>query len=278
MTEQTNAPTTGEVIEAPSDTEGADEVTSLVAPSSLHHVTPASPLPLHSGAEMAQAFEAYHHLQAVLDASLTNSTIQIKGKLFRKKAYWRAIATSFGLTVEVVSEERIEHDVTDSDADVDWGYHVVYRAIAPSGRSTTGDGSCMRSEKISEEKGDSMATDHNVRGHAHTRAFNRAVSNLVGFGEVSAEEVQHERRTSSATTGYDVSTDERRITDPQRKRLYAIAKKHERDIDDIKMMLEAEYGYADSTEIQRKHYEGIITWIETDTEDAFAPLSQNEMP
>jgi hypothetical protein len=34
------------------------------------------------------------------------------------------------------------------------------------------------------------ATEHNVRSHAHTRAFNRAVSNLVGFGEVSAEEVE----------------------------------------------------------------------------------------
>jgi hypothetical protein len=34
-----------------------------------------------------------------------------------------------------------------------------------------------------------MQTVHNVRGHAHTRAFNRAVSNLVGFGEVSADEI-----------------------------------------------------------------------------------------
>ena len=33
------------------------------------------------------------------------------------------------------------------------------------------------------------ATEHNVRSHAHTRAYARAVSNLVGFGEVSAEEV-----------------------------------------------------------------------------------------
>jgi hypothetical protein len=44
------------------------------------------------------------------------------------------------------------------------------------------------------------ATDHNVRSHAHTRAFNRAVSNLVGFGEVSAEEV--ERDETSGQSGH----------------------------------------------------------------------------
>ena len=49
-----------------------------------------------------------------------------------------------------------------------------------------GDGSCFSSEK----RGRGQATVHNVRAHAHTRAFNRAVANLVGFGEVSAEEME----------------------------------------------------------------------------------------
>jgi hypothetical protein len=35
-------------------------------------------------------------------------------------------------------------------------------------------------------------TLHNTRSTAETRAFNRAVSNLVGGGEVSAEEVYTE--------------------------------------------------------------------------------------
>jgi hypothetical protein len=34
-----------------------------------------------------------------------------------------------------------------------------------------------------------MLTLHNVRAHACTRAKNRAISDLVGFGEVSAEEL-----------------------------------------------------------------------------------------
>ena len=49
-----------------------------------------------------------------------------------------------------------------------------------------GDGSCFASEKTG---GRLRATEHNVRAHAHTRAQNRAISGLVGFGEVSADEM-----------------------------------------------------------------------------------------
>jgi hypothetical protein len=77
----------------------------------------------------------------------------------------------------MVSEERIEFDG-------DWGYTVIYRATAPDGRASEMDGSCMASEKRG-----AMCTVHNVRAHAHTRAKNRAISDLVGFGEVSADEL-----------------------------------------------------------------------------------------
>ena len=52
---------------------------------------------------------------------------------------------------------------------------------------------------VSEKHG-SSGTVHNVRSHAHTRAFNRAVSNLVGFGEVSADELMH---GATASTTHD---------------------------------------------------------------------------
>jgi len=124
--------------------------------------------------DLEAALENYLAVQRVLDAKLPDSIITIRGKKFRKKSYWRAIARGFYVDTELVSEERIE--VGD-----DRGYEVCYRATTPDGRSTTGDGACMGSEK----QGDSR-TLHNVRAHAHTRAKNRAISDLVGFGEVSA--------------------------------------------------------------------------------------------
>jgi hypothetical protein len=139
---------------------------------------PDALMPIHSGADMVHAFDAYLDLQKQLDKRMPEAIQMIKGNAFRKKQYWRALSRAFGLSVEVRSEERI---VTE---DGDWGYTVVYRAEAPNGKFTDGDGCCMASEKFGG--GDTV---HNVRSHANTRAFNRAVSNLVGFGEVSADEM-----------------------------------------------------------------------------------------
>jgi hypothetical protein len=124
--------------------------------------------------------QRYTGIQRVLDRSLSDCTMNIQGHIFRKKSYWRAVAVAFSLEVVCVKEERIT-------LDKDWGYLVTYRAGAANGRGANGDGACMASEK----KG-AQATLHNVRSHAHTRAYNRAVSNLVGFGEVSAEEVDRD--------------------------------------------------------------------------------------
>lgn len=130
--------------------------------------------------DVVEAFREYQRIQMMLDQALPDCIQNISGKKFRKKNYWRAIATAFNLTVSLSQEERTEQQN-------DWGWLVSYRATAPNGRSADGDGTCMSSEKQGKQ-----ATLHNVRAHAHTRAFNRAVSNLVGFGEVSAEEFRED--------------------------------------------------------------------------------------
>jgi hypothetical protein len=185
-------------------------------------VAGASPLPVFRGAEMAQALTAYRELQHALDASMPEQVMRLDGKPFRKKGYWRAIAVAFNLTVEPIDERR-ESNSTFEDGRDNFGYIVTYRATAPNGRSSTGDGSCFAVEKARRFKCPhqqpnnqsrtihwpaescpdfdaafqwrtlpAQATEHNIRSHAHTRAFNRAVSNLVGFGEVSAEEVDRD--------------------------------------------------------------------------------------
>jgi len=136
-----------------------------------------SPIVRAAAGDVAEAFAEYQRIQKTLDAQLPDCILEIQGRQFRKKNYWRAIATAFNLTVEPIEERR------EQDGD-DWGYVVTYRATAPNGRSTVGDGACMASEKRGPQ-----GTLHNVRSHAHTRGFNRAVSNLVGFGEVSADEI-----------------------------------------------------------------------------------------
>ena len=143
---------------------------------------PPSLMPVFRGQQMTEAFEAYRELQRALDAGMPDQLMNIRGRMFRKKGYWRAIATAFNLNVSCVKEEATET-----------GWLAVYRAETPSGRFAEGDGACEN-----DEKGEGQDTEHNVRSHAHTRAFNRAVSNLVGFGEVSAEEMRHEARSTPA--------------------------------------------------------------------------------
>jgi len=163
-----------------------------------------------SAEEFARDFETYRQIQKTIDKCMPDSIMDIQGKPFRKKSYWRAVATAFNLHVEPSLDEYFE-------VGEDWGYKVTYVATTPSGRPSSGDGTCMHSDKlvydwdytkkprvrlgVNKAKTEDNATHHNVRGHAHTRAFNRAVSNLVGFGEVSAEEMPTDRLSAPPGRG-----------------------------------------------------------------------------
>ena len=168
----------------------ATQAFALVSPHEL-----ALPTPVFRGAQMAEAVAAYRDLQRALDASMPDQLMTLKGKPFRKKGYWRAVAVAFNLTVEPVTGADEERSVVGrcEDDTENYVYTVTYRATALNGRVAMGDGTCAAAEK---QTGEMRATEHNVRSHAHTRAFNRAVSNLVGFGEVSAEEVVDEHRST----------------------------------------------------------------------------------
>jgi hypothetical protein len=151
------------------------DVTALEIPADR------DPMPVYDGTAMVKALNAYRELQAALDQEMPEAIVEVHGRKFRKKIYWRTIARAFNLSVgEVRGSEEL---LTASGGD--WGYKVTYRAVGKSGVYADGDGACMASEKFGS--GDTV---HNVRSHAHTRAFNRATSNLCGFGEVSADEVQ----------------------------------------------------------------------------------------
>ncbi len=186
-------------------------------------LTPRSAaLPAITTEQMVQALDKYREMQRALDQSMPDQIMNLDGKPFRKKGYWRAIALAFNLEVKKV-EERREVAGKFNDGRDNFGYVVTYEAHHPSGRSMTGDGACFAVEKARrfkcphpEQEGSKRtkhfphntcpdfdpefqwkalpgeATEHNVRSHANTRAYNRAVSNLVGFGEVSAEEVERE--------------------------------------------------------------------------------------
>jgi hypothetical protein len=142
--------------------------------------------PMVNAKEAVAAWKEYQDLmKAVLDK---DDLENIGGKEFKKKSAWRKFATFFNLSVECSEEKEIhQNDVL--------AFDVMYKATAPNGRSAYGDGSCE-----SDENERAIKSRHDTRAMAHTRAFNRAVSNLIGGGEVSADEISSKKPAEPIST------------------------------------------------------------------------------
>ena len=126
----------------------------------------------------AQAVAAWNEFQQLKKAIITQSDLQrIQGKDFIKKSGWRKFAQYFNLTDDIISEVR------EPVGDTDWVWTIKVKCMAANGRSTVGVGKCASNEKKFAH------LEHDTYATAHTRAKNRAISDLIAVGEVSAEEV-----------------------------------------------------------------------------------------
>jgi hypothetical protein len=104
---------------------------------------------------------------------------------FLKKSGWRKIARAFNLSFERVSSE-VERDEQGNPLRAE----VWIRAVAPNGQFGDGDGYCSLDEPRFDSKRGRAKLENDLRSTATTRAKNRATADLVGMGEVSAEEIE----------------------------------------------------------------------------------------
>jgi hypothetical protein len=157
-------------------------VSATTAPAdgqfAVARLEPLRPMPVH------QVQAAMQEYQRGLAAVLDDSDWQIFGDRggashrFVKRSGWRKVATWFGLDL-LVGEVIVERDEHGQPLRA----RVVGRAVAPNGRVAEDIGACSHAERrFSKPEHDLIAT-------ACTRALNRATSNLVGMGEVTAEEM-----------------------------------------------------------------------------------------
>lgn len=155
--------------------------------------------------EIKQVYDQFETMKTEL---LTKDDMQdISGNMFITKSGWRKIATAFNITVESTSEQKVVEDGV-----VRW--KIKARAVAPNGKVATGLGMAGSNESNFMERADDQNADysnqpdmlhvdgqwrrlkdpreineHNLYATAETRAKNRAISDLVGGGQVSAEEL-----------------------------------------------------------------------------------------
>jgi hypothetical protein len=163
-------------------------------------------------ADVAELQRQYADLcHALLDASDIQN---IGGKAFKKKSAWRKLGVAFNVSDETVSES----ETRDREDHIVRARYTV-RVSAPNGRHAEGVGVCDVHERCCLPgctrrhrhcDADCVGylhfsnAEHDIPATAHTRAKNRAASDLFGLGEVSAEEMG-DRPPTGDTQGRDTS-------------------------------------------------------------------------
>lgn len=126
------------------------------------------------------ALEEWNAYQELTKKLLDETDYHIhKGKKYKKKSAWQKYARAFNINTEIVSKEIIR---SKTNAVLEAEYTV--RATLPNGRYVESDGSCDR-----REAGKKDMSSHSIKATAKTRATNRAISELIGAGDVSADEL-----------------------------------------------------------------------------------------
>jgi len=158
-------------------------------------------MPAVSADEAVNAFNTYQELAQKITTpdDVQNITVNGQNKPFKKKSFWRKCQRFFNLSLELISERKEESKGA-------FTYFVMYRAVAPNGAHCDGDGACTSNEK------NRIKTEHDTRATAHTRAKNRAIADLVAFGEVSAEEINGE--TVDADPEWVKDADQSKVVSP----------------------------------------------------------------
>lgn len=135
----------------------------------------------------AEGLRYQHALAAAYDAAVLsligpNDVQEAEGRSFKKKSAWRKLARHFGISSQIVKIDTAEMYV---GGESHFLATVTARAVAPWGQSYEEVGACCTDEATGRRTisvADAIAT-------ASTRASNRAISNLIAMGEVSAEEM-----------------------------------------------------------------------------------------
>ena len=149
-------------------------------------VQPQVVKPILTPEEALKQFEEFQKLKVkVLRPG--KDTVRIGGELFICKSGWRRIKTMYNISEEILERTCQQR----SDKSIIWIYRV--RAIAPNGVFCDAEAAASTTEQFFRGKAgralENEKPENAVMAMAQTRAFNRAISDLIGGGEVSEEEM-----------------------------------------------------------------------------------------
>lgn len=158
-----------------------------------------------------EVVELYDQFEEIKSDLLDKDDItNIKGRIHVNKSGWRKIATAFNVSVEVVEEnvwvdDGIVKAKVKAKATAPNGKESVNISMTASNESNFMDDDAPVPEKPRNDPGylkidgkwrrlkdPKEVNEHNILTMAATRAKNRAISDCVGGGDVSAEEIGKE--------------------------------------------------------------------------------------
>ena len=174
-------------------------------------------IPAMSIDETVAAFKEYQSLKKKLQDS--GDFVKFQSKDGTKEAPTKQWRTKVGRYFGICAEITKEWDTKEDDGSIT--YHKRARAThLKSGLFQEATGGCNTGEK---ERGGSKKY-HNAESHAETRAKNRAVLELAGFGEVSAEEMTGSQKDyTSKNTSKNIPSKTPNpdlATQPQKDKIY----------------------------------------------------------
>lgn len=157
----------------------------------------------------------------LVEALLDEQSDYQSGK--KKKSAWRKLAKAFNISDEKICDRIIR----DENHQIISAYFEV-KAILPNGRYSIGVGDCSIFDKVNHNDVEMPSNfelrkrftnaEHDVIATAHTRAKSRAIADLIGAGEVSAEEIENEPKQVSRTSKKNVDETSEPTAEPKQKR------------------------------------------------------------
>ena len=172
--------------------------------------------------DVEYAAKAQQNFLDLVEALLDDTDYQGTKK---KKSAWRKLARAFNISDEPITKEIIR----DENHQIISAYFEV-KAVLPNGRSGFGVGDCSIFDKIKADDVELPSNfelrkrftnaEHDVIATAHTRAKSRAISDLVGGGEVSAEELENDVKVTRRSKNENNNSSTKSVTEdkPTRKR------------------------------------------------------------
>lgn len=141
--------------------------------------------------------------QKLLDEHDT-TTIQTKEgpKKIIRKSGWRKLALAFNINDRIIDEQREDRMDATGNPGGDYVWRIKVEAFhLKTGRSAVGNGAASTAEKRTKDGKLPGNIDHLTYAMALTRAKSRAISDILGSGEPSAEEFegQEEKPTKPLT-------------------------------------------------------------------------------